>query len=311
MYGVRLVPAPVVDREEPGMADDASRPRRLKGADVGIPPRQLNFRLPDELSSWPYADNATATLFLATLSAIFPPGEDFFVQSVVHFRDRVVEEDLRARVAGFTAQEVIHSREHDRLNGAFRARGFPVGVPEKAVAGALKLLQQTSRRQQLACTALMEHFTAVLAEDILGTDEFRERVHADIAELWLWHALEELEHKSVTYEVYDLIGTSERERRRAVPLVLCTVGVATLFGWGFLLAQQGVWRRPSDLYGGWRLIFGRGQFMRRILARMPLFNHPRFHPNNHDPRALEQQWREALFGDHGSLTGHLRRPASG
>lgn len=118
------------------MTASAPRPRRLQGADVGIPPRQLDFRLPDELAPWAYADNATATLLLAMLSAAFPPGEDFFVRSVVHFRDRVRDEDLRARVAGFTAQEVIHSREHDRLNEAFRDRGFPVGVPEKAVATA-------------------------------------------------------------------------------------------------------------------------------------------------------------------------------
>lgn len=291
------------------MTDTTPRPRRLQGADVGIPPRQLDFRLPEQLAPWAYADNATATLFLAMLSAVFPPGEDFFVRSVVAFRDRVTDEELRARVAGFTAQEVIHSREHDRLNGAFRARGFPVGVPEKAMAAALKLLERTSARQQLACTALMEHFTAVLAEDILGTEEFGHRVHGDIAELWLWHALEELEHKAVTYDVYEVIGTDQAERDRAVPLVLATAGVAALFGWGYLLVQQGVWRRPSDLREGWRLMFGKGQFMRRVLARMPVFNHPRFHPDRHDTRALERQWREILFGEQGSLTEQLRRPA--
>lgn len=288
------------------MTDTAPRPRRLQGADVGIPPRQLDFALPDELAPWAYADNATATLFLAMLSAAFPPGEDFFVRSVVAFRDRVRDEGLRARVAGFTAQEVIHSREHDRLNEVFVRRGFPVGVPEKAIATALRVLERTSARQQLACTALMEHFTAVLAEDILSTDEFRERVHADIAELWLWHALEELEHKSVTYEVYEVIGTSQRERDRAVPLVLGTVGVAALFGWAYLLVQQGIWRRPADLREGWRLMFGRDQFLRRVLGRMPVFNHPRFHPDRHDTRALEQRWREILFGSSGSLTGQLR-----
>lgn len=293
------------------MPDTAPRPRRLQGADVGIPPRQLDFRMPDQLTPWAYAENATATLFLAMLSAAFPPGEDFFVRSVVAFRDRVRDEELRARVAGFTAQEVIHSREHDRLNEVFVRRGFPVGVPEKVMGAALKILERTSPRQQLACTALMEHFTAVLAEDILGTDEFQERVHSDIAELWLWHALEELEHKSVTYDVYEAIGTSRRERDRSVPLVLATVGVAAVVGWGYLIAQQGVWRRPSDLREGWRLMFGRDQFMRRVLGRMPVFNHPRFHPDKHDTRALEQRWREALFGDSGTLTGQLRRPARG
>lgn len=51
-----------------------ARPRRLTGGDVGIPPRHLDFRLPEQMARWAYADNATATLFLAMLSAIFPPG---------------------------------------------------------------------------------------------------------------------------------------------------------------------------------------------------------------------------------------------
>lgn len=285
-----------------------ARPRRLTGSDVGIPPRHLDFRLPEQMARWAYADNATATLFLAMLSAIFPPGEDFFVRSVIHFRDRVTEPELRARVAGFTAQEVIHSREHDRLNEAFRSRGFPVHVPEAAVALALKVLDRTSPRQQLACTALMEHFTAVMAEDILGSDEFAERVHADIRELWHWHALEELEHKSVTWDVYELIGTDGPERGRAAPLVVATVLPAVVFGWVYLLVQQGVWRRPRDLREGYRLLFGRGQFLRRVLGRMPVFGHPRFHPDRHDTRALEQRWRDTLFGEDGALAEQLRRP---
>ncbi|MFP5073214.1 hypothetical protein ACLFMI_26595 [Pseudonocardia nantongensis] len=44
---------------------------------------------------------------------------------------------------------------------------------------------------------------------------------------------------------------------------------------------------------------------------MPVFNHPRFHPDKHDTRALEEQWREILFGAQGSPAGQLRRPARG
>ena len=52
---------------------------------------------------------------VALLSATFPPGEDFFVRSVRHYRDRVTDPDLAARVRGFIGQEVVHGREHDHL----------------------------------------------------------------------------------------------------------------------------------------------------------------------------------------------------
>lgn len=280
---------------------------RLKAVDVGIPPRQLDFRLPADLPRWVYADNATATLFLAMLSAIFPPGEDFFVRSVVRYRDRIDDPRLAARVAGFTAQEVIHSREHDRLNDAFTSRGFDMAAAARPVALALELLAVLPARHQIACTAFMEHFTAVLAEDLLATPEFREKVHADVADLWLWHALEELEHKSVTYDVYETIGNRHHERVLAVALVLATVAPAAVAGWGTLLVQQRVWRMPGDLAEGFRLVFGPGMFLRRILRLMPLFHRPDFHPDDHDSSALEARWRELLFGADGSLTDQLRR----
>lgn len=285
-----------------------SKSPRLTGGQVGIPPRQLDFALPDRLPPWALADNATATLFLAMLSAVFPPGEDFFVQSVVHYRDRVTDPELRARVAGFTGQEVIHSREHDRLNQAFEQRGFDVAAAEAIMAFALDRLRRTPARWQIGATAMMEHFTAVFAEELLARQDFRDALHPDIAELWLWHALEELEHKSVTYDVYDIVGNTRRERMRATALVVAFVAPAAVLGWARLMYQQRVWRRRGDVAEGMRLLFGAGGYLRDVLRRMPVFHRDDFHPDRHDTTALEAHWRDRLFGTDGSLAGQLRRP---
>src|ERR1700742_5179718 len=140
------------------------QPRRLRGADVGIPPRQLDFQHSEQMPHRVYGDNRTATSYLALLSAFFPPGEDFFVKSVNRYAHLVTDPKLRAEVAGFTGQEVIHSREHERLNEVFTQRGFSLDVPDRAIRAALALLSRLPPRQQLACTAFMEHFTALLAE---------------------------------------------------------------------------------------------------------------------------------------------------
>lgn len=71
--------------------------RRLRGTDVGIPPRQLDFRLSEQMPRWVYAGNRTATTYLAVLSAFFPPGEEFFVRSVRAFADQVTDPVLRAQ----------------------------------------------------------------------------------------------------------------------------------------------------------------------------------------------------------------------
>ncbi|MGI8814567.1 MAG: metal-dependent hydrolase [Pseudonocardia sp.] len=236
------------------------RGRRLRGADVGIPPRQLDFQLPAQLPRWMYADNRTATTYLAVLSAFFPPGEEFFVRSVQRFAAGVTDPVLRARVAGFTAQEVIHGREHDRLNELLRERGFHLEVAEKAIVVALALLERLPARQRLACTAFMEHFTAVLAEETLAAEDAgKGYIHPDLNELWLWHALEELEHKSVSYEVYEKIGNRWPERLLAEPLVLATVGPALVASWVWLLATEGALVRPGDVAEGLKLMFGPGR----------------------------------------------------
>jgi hypothetical protein len=282
---------------------------RLRGADVGIPPRQLNFRLHEQMPRWLYADNITATTYLVTLSAFFPPGEDFFVRSVNAFTGRVTDPRLRAEVAGFTGQEVIHSREHDRLNEVLRERGFDVEPAERAIGLALAVLSRLPERQQLACTALMEHFTALLAEETLAAEDAGTLgIHADLNQLWLWHALEELEHKSVSYEVYETIGNRWVERLLAEPLVLATVGPAFVASWAWLLLTEGALARPADLVAGARQLFGPGALMRKVLRGMPRFRRRDFHPDRRDTTALETAWRERLFGSEGSLNDQLRRP---
>jgi hypothetical protein len=286
----------------------AARPKRLRGADVGIPPRQLDFRLSERMPRWAFGDNITATTYLVTLSAFFPPGERFFIRSVNHFADQVSDPTLRAEVAGFTGQEVIHGREHDRLNDVLRERGFDVDLAEGAVRAALALLSRLPASQQLACTALMEHFTALMAEETLAAEDAGEgHIHPDLNELWLWHALEELEHKSVSYEVYETAGNSWLERLLAEPLVLATVGPALVISWAWLAVSEGALTRPGDVRDGLRMVLGPGAIMRKVLLGLPRFRRRDFHPAKRDTSALEQAWRERLFGAEGTLRDQLRR----
>ena len=284
------------------------RGRRLRGADVGIPPRQLDFQLSDEMPRWIYADNRTATTYLSVLSAFFPPGEEFFVRSVQRYASRVTDPTLKAKVNGFIAQEVIHGREHHRLNEVLSERGFNLQVAEKTLAVALGILELLPHSQQLACTAFMEHFTAIMAEETLATeDQGRGYIHDDVKELWLWHALEELEHKSVSFEVYEQVGNRWVERLLAQPLVLATVGPALVISWTWLLLTEGALARPKDLVEGLKLMFGPGEVLRTVFAKLPRFGRRDFHPSAKDTTELEQRWREALFGDDGTLRTQLRR----
>jgi uncharacterized protein len=279
----------------------ASNVRRLAGAAVGIPPRHLDFQIP-EAPRYFLADNATATTFIAVLSAFFPPGERFFMESVRHFRKDITDPVLKAEIAGFMGQEAIHGREHERLNELLMEQGINTRVPETAVKMALKVLEQFSPSQQLAFTTFMEHFTALVGEQLLTDKRFQESSHGEMLQLWLWHAMEELEHKAVAYDVYDTIGNSRLERLIAFPAVTLVMLPAVFGSWGYLLAKEGKLFDLRDLRKGLDLILGgkRG-LISRILPKMGLFGRKDYHPNKKDTKALEAEWREKLFGENGTL----------
>lgn len=284
--------------------------RKLAGASVGIPPRHMDFSHLAKTPRYFYRDNATITTFLAMLSSIFPPGERFFVESVRHYRNQITDPTLKAEVSGFIGQEAIHGREHERLNEILKERNIDTRVPEAAVAAALKLLAKLPPSTQLACTTFMEHFTALLGEALLTDTDFVGNFDPEMLQLWQWHALEEVEHKNVAYDVYELIGNSHLERHIASLLVVAAVAPAAIFGWVYLLAREGKLTDLRDVSMGLTSLFGKRGFVSRIIRKIPLFTAKSFHPNKHDTQPLAEQWRDILFGENGELNHALKNAAA-
>lgn len=281
-------------------------PRRPIGATVGIPPRQMEFS-PRANGRHPFFNgNLLASSMFVVFSGIFPPGERFFMESVRHFRDRITDPTLKAQVAGFMGQEALHGREHERLNAFFAARGIDVAVPERLIKLSLGLLSRLPARQQLACTTMMEHFTAHLAEQWLTDTRFQSTSDPEMLKLWYWHALEELEHKSVAYDVFDLVEGSQAERKRAVALVAAIILPSILLSWAWLVARDPERFNWREHRRGLRELFGYRGFISSLLPRMPVFMSRDFHPRQQNTAALEALWREKLFGENGELLAEFR-----
>jgi predicted metal-dependent hydrolase len=288
----------------------ASKPGALKGETVGIPPRQMDFKFTKNTPRYFYDNNATATTFFAMLSGFFPPGERYFMESVRHFRERIKDERLKAEISGFMGQEAIHGREHDKLNELLAAQGFDMKAPEVMVNIALAVLNKMPASMRLSATTFMEHFTALLAEQLLTDDAFQRGADPEMIKIWQWHALEELEHKTVAYDVYETIGNSHGERVVAAIasaiVLLPTLGVT----WALMLYRDGCLGNLKDNARGMGVLFGRQGFVTKILPRLPEFIAKDFHPKKHDTKALENDWRERLFSSSGALLGAMKNKAA-
>lgn len=277
-----------------------------------VPTRRISFA--GTLATVPHhfaADGDLITSHLvACLSAVFPDGEDYFVRSVRHYRSQVTDPVLQRQVAGFIGQEATHGREHRALNDRLAELGYPVKGIERFVRRALRLRERlVPPAANLALTAALEHWTATLAELVLSDAETRRLIgHEAVRDVFVWHALEESEHKAVAFDVYRAVGGTERMRVWTMNVVrygfVVVISLCTIRS---LLGDRATYRR-GVLRESWRR-FRRSPLVRRELwEQITSYCRPGFHPDDRDTGALVTEWRERLFGEAGTLTDRLAGP---
>jgi uncharacterized protein len=277
-------------------------------AQTTIPRRQVDFGF--DTASVPRdwcRDDPFLSTFLDALSLLFPEGERFFVDSVKQHRDQIRTDELRARVAGFIGQEAMHGKEHRGFNDLLVVQGFTAApLVEARVRRLLRVARRVlAPRSQLAVTCALEHFTAILAEGLLRHEGMRQDMHPSIRPLWVWHALEESEHKAVAFDVYRAAGGGYLRRAAIMLLTTAIFFAAVGLVHARLMATRGVLLRPWRwVRGVTRMWIWPGYFTRLVPAYFDYFR-PRFHPDDRDTRALLDRWREQLFGLAGELTYRL------
>lgn len=243
------------------------------------------------------------TTFLGALSLLFPEGETFFVQSVKQHKHAVTDPVLAREVAGFIGQEAMHGREHRAFNALLVAHGHAEAPAiERRLGTFLALVKRTlPPASQLAVTCALEHFTAMLAEQLLRRPELRDELDPQVRALWTWHALEEVEHKAVAFDVYRAAGGGYLRRvaimllTTAVFLVVQTIVHLRLMARRRILHKPWTWAR-----GLVRLWIAPALFVRLLPAYLAYFR-PSFHPNDRDCEVLLDHWRGELFGPTGAL----------
>lgn len=137
-----------------------------------------------------------------SFTLLFPHGEKFFIRSVQKFIPQIKDEKLKHEVKLFIRQEAQHAIEHEKFFNILREQGHDVDKILLLVEDVISkfIEKHASPKTCLALTAGFEHLTALLSEIALKDDFFSE-AHPELKALFEWHALEELEHRSVAYDV--------------------------------------------------------------------------------------------------------------
>lgn len=180
------------------------------------------------------------------VSLLMPYAEPYFVRSVrAALPD--LEPDLRATAAEFCAQEARHHREHRRFNDRI-AEGRPgVARLERWIDRTYGHLERTrSPHFSLAFAAASEAIAFSIAR---WADRHHHELFDDVdpatATLFQWHLAEEVEHKSVAFDVYEAVDGSKLRYALAALTTFSVLAWFTMLTLFTLLFATGRWRSPG------------------------------------------------------------------
>jgi predicted metal-dependent hydrolase len=233
---------------------------------------------------------AYPTAFFNALSAVFPVGEAFMIECLRPWQKNVPE-DLAADVKTFIEQEAAHSREHAGMNRALIRAGYDIAPLDKVIRGFVNFFADSSDITKLGATMCIEHLTAIVAAELLANPRHMAGAEPDLHKLWLWHSIEEVEHKAVAFDVWMYATRDWSALRRWATRSAMMVGVSASFFFNRTRGQVELMRQDGEhwskaLPGLIRFGFGRGGIGRAVLRPWVKFLKPGFHPWQIDDHAL-------------------------
>ncbi|WP_024683079.1 metal-dependent hydrolase [Pseudomonas syringae] len=264
-----------------------------------IPHRSIRFTFDDSIPRYWHGGRTHTTRFFDCLSFMFPQGEKIFIESVVHFRHLLDRGSaLDKAVDDFVYQEASHIREHRAYNLLLGTQGAPVEKLERMLLRRRKESERLPASFRLALTASLEHITAILSEQILRNPAFMAGADPTMARLWRWHAMEEIEHKAVAYDVLCKVERNPLRRYLLRWVAMTSLSVYFTFDLTYFTyhlvrgdRQHRKWREWLRLQ--WWLFVNPGLLSRIVPAGLFWFA-PGFHPDRIDTRELLDNARQAL-----------------
>jgi predicted metal-dependent hydrolase len=201
--------------------------------------RRVQFDWANTPLDW-IPNHAYASYFINQINMLLPAGEFWFCRLYNKALPLITDNKLREDVQMFIRQEAMHARAHggaieDYLhahqidtsaNTAKMDWLFSTLLADKPFGKTVpKLLERRWLMLRLGLVATIEHMTCVLGKYALENKHWDEAgADAVLLDLLRWHGAEEIEHRSVAFDLYQHLGGDYLSRYYlscvAVPLVI-------------------------------------------------------------------------------------------
>ncbi|SDJ23566.1 hypothetical protein SAMN05444157_2396 [Frankineae bacterium MT45] len=238
-------------------------------------------------------DEPFVTHWANVMHMLLPAGERWFVEVFTQALPLIRDDRLREDVLGFIGQESTHATAHQGAQDHLRAQGLDttryVGELEWFFEQRLGNRDLTGKAaeewlvERLSLIASIEHLTAVLGDWILNSHGLDEAgADPTMLDLLRWHGAEEVEHRSVAFDLYMHVDGRYRRRVRSHVAILPALiwlwsrGIRRLMASDPMLAGTGTkphwrdWTRAGRL----NLLPGPTEFLRSYRTYFKRSYHP-------------------------------------
>ena len=217
-------------------------------------------------------------------SLAMPYLEPFLIKTVTEALKQVDDPALKADVHGFIGQEGVHYRNHRRYNEILKQTYPELAEVEAGLEADYRIFQKRSLKWRLAYTAGFETMTMGITEWLI-----RQRrllfagADSSVASLVLWHMVEETEHKTVAWDLYNHLYGDWRGRAWGLLCGTFHVALASRKGYVRMLKRNGLWRNPFSRLRLWAMVARFLLHTSRAMLRSLL-------PGYHPAKASDPDW---------------------
>ena len=249
-----------------------------------IKARRVRFDWDKTPVHWVPGD-AQTTHTINVLHLLLPAGEKWFCDVYRQALPSVRDEALRSDVKGFIGQEAVHSRAHAAVLEHLSAQGLDTTPYTRKVEWLFDRLlgDWLFLNMRLAIIAAVEHFTCILGNWIIDDSHRLDELDADptMLDLLRWHGAEEVEHRSVAFDLFQQRSGAYALRVIAMLGVFPILLLMWAIGTRFLLHQDPHTKARASL----RAFIKAGRDGRLpsagyIFGSVPRYLAPKHHPSN-------------------------------
>lgn len=280
-------------------------------ASSAIAARRMSFPWAEPLSAWWNPARPEFSQIVNAASLAMPFLEPYLIATMKKAREQIRDPALVADVSGYIAQESAHYRQHQQFNQRLAALGYTC-IPRLEAVLAEDYARFARERSFHFNLAYAEGFEAMALTIGHMLVEEREALFggADpaVSSLVLWHFVEEIEHKTVTYDVLAALGGNYSWRIFGLLFATVHIMSRTRQGYKALLIEDGRWYSVRSRVAIWRVL---ARIFRRLLPRMLRILRPGYDPREvPDPAWALEWWRRHQQGETGFGRLDTRRLAT-